>query len=92
MASACIYMTLLLTYNVSFKPPLFPDYGILKEFVGTAGHSINSIVTAHDTSSIALPYAGLKCWQISLQNVTHHIHVLRFYSIYKPLLDLVLKQ
>ena len=57
------------TYNVSFKSPLLSDYSILEKLVGTAGHSIDSIVTAHDAGCIALPHTCLKCWQVSLQDV-----------------------
>ena len=63
------------TYNVSFKAPLFSGYGILEELVGTAGHSVNSIVTTHDAGCIAFPHAGLKRWQISLhKQITISLH------------------
>jgi len=54
------------TYNITFKSPLFPGYGAQQETVSTAGYSINSIVTAHDTSCSSFPYTCFKCWQVSL--------------------------
>ena len=65
-----VYRTLsyVFTYDVSFESPLISDYSILEKLVGTAGYSIDSIVTAHDAGSTGLPHTCLKCWQVSLEN------------------------
>ena len=63
------------TYKESFESPLLPDNIVLDETIGTAWYSVDGIVAAHDTGSLALTHAGLKCREVSLHHFYNYLSV-----------------
>ena len=55
------------THDESLEPPLISDHLVLEEIIGTAWHSIDRIVAAHDAGTKALANTCLKCWEIGLK-------------------------
>ena len=59
-------ITCIATHKESLESPLVPNNLILNETIGTAWHSIDSIVATHDAGNVALSHTGLECWEVSL--------------------------
>ena len=75
-----IFIHLDSTYYESHVSPLISQDLILKEIVSTAGHTIDSIVAAHDTSHPSLLRTRLKGWEVSLQIMIKGFNFLEYYN------------
>ena len=67
ITSLTVALNATATHNESLEPPLISDHLVLEEIIGTAWHSIDRIVTAHDAGHTALANTCLKCWEVGLK-------------------------
>ncbi len=65
-----MYTVVLWTHKESGESPLLSGNLVLDEVISTTGHTVDSIVTTHDASHIALTNTRLESWEICLKNLT----------------------